>query len=106
MSTTLPAGGQRPRAADAELREQVVALLRRRRKFFEDAVAYLVINGLLWLIWVLTDRSTDGGLPWPAWLSIIWGFLLALDGWRAYSRLRRPITDAEIDAQLQRLRRN
>ena len=100
MNATVPT----TREADAELREHAVAALKRRRKFYDDAAAYLVINGILWVVWALSGRSTDGSLPWPAWVSIVWGFLLAFDAWRAFGSLRRPITDAEVDAEMRRLR--
>ncbi len=70
-------------------------------------MAYVAVNAVLWLVWLLTDRSVDGSIPWPAWVSIGWGFLLALDGWRAYGgwprSLRRPITEAEIEAEIHRI---
>ena len=90
--------------ADAELREAAIASLKRKRKFVEDAVAYVTVNGVLWLIWALTDRSADGVMPWPAWISVIWGFLLAIDAWRAFGRwpasLHRPITEADIQHEI------
>jgi 2TM domain-containing protein len=90
------------------LREHAIASLKRKRKFAQDAVAYVAVNGLLWLIWLITDRSTDGSIPWPAWVSFVWGFFLALDGWRAYGRwpaiLNTPITEAEIDREVERTR--
>lgn len=90
--------------ADAELRDAAIANLKRKRKFVEDAVAYITVNGVLWLIWVLTDRSADGVMPWPAWVSLIWGFLLAIDAWRAFGRspasLHRPITEADIQREM------
>jgi hypothetical protein len=86
-------------------REAAVARLRRKRKFAEDLFAYLAVNGVLWLVWLLSGPSTDG-FPWPAWVSIIWGFLLAIDAWRAYGRgpigRDRPITEAEIERELAR----
>ncbi len=94
--------------ADAELRAAAVARLKRKRKFVEDAVTYVAINGVLWLIWALTDRSTDGFMPWPAWVSVIWGFLLAIDAWRAFgdwpASLHRPITEAEIQREIEQSR--
>jgi hypothetical protein len=90
-------------------REAAIAGLKRKRKFAEDLFAYLAVNGVLWLIWLLSDRSVDGGLPWPAWVSAIWGFLLAIDAWRAYGNgpvgRDRPITEDEIDRELQRATR-
>lgn len=90
--------------ADAELRDAAIASLKRKRKFVQDAVGYVTVNGVLWLIWALTDRSTDGGMPWPAWVSAIWGFFLAIDAWRAFGRwpasLHRPITEADIQREM------
>lgn len=117
MSTTVPAGGHpRPEATGAEtadrsedLREQALASLKRKRKFWEDLTAYVAVNGVLWLIWALADRSVSGWVPWPAWVSMIWGFLLAVDAWRAFapwpSGLHRPIGDEEVERELQRMRR-
>ena len=91
-----------------EARADAIASLKRKRKFAHDAVAYAAVNGLLWLIWLITDPSTHGSLPWPAWVSLVWGFFLALDGWRAYGRwpagLNTPITEAEIERELDRKR--
>lgn len=96
--------------ADAELRDAAIASLKRKRKFVQDAVGYVTVNGVLWLIWALTDRSTDGGMPWPAWVSAIWGFLLAIDAWRAFGRwpasLHRPIAEADIQREMEQPRGN
>lgn len=89
-----------------EHRELAIATLKRKRKFAEDLTAYVAVNGVLWLIWLLTDRSTDGSIPWPAWVSVIWGFLLAVDAWRTYGSwpgsLHRPITEADIEREIER----
>lgn len=87
-------------------REAAIASLKRKRKFAEDLFNYLAVNGVLWLIWLLTDPSYDGGLPWPAWVSTIWGFLLAIEAWRAYGTgpigRDRPITEEEIEREVKR----
>ena len=87
-------------------REAAIAGLKRKRKFVQDAVGYVAVNGVLWIVWALADGSADGGLPWPAWVSLIWGFLLAIDAWRAFGRwpasLHRPITEADIQRELKR----
>lgn len=103
-ATTAPPIGE-----DSDWRKAAVASLERKRKFAADVVLYLAVNGVLWLVWTLTDRSTDGSLPWPAWVSIVWGFFLALDGWRAYGpwprRLGGPITEADIEQEMRKARR-
>ena len=94
--------------ADTE-REYAIAGLKRKRKFAQDAGAYVAINGLLWVIWLISDGSANGGVPWPAWVSIAWGFFLALDGWRAYASwpasASKPITETEIQREIERTRR-
>ncbi|MGZ8707808.1 MAG: 2TM domain-containing protein [Gaiellaceae bacterium] len=119
MSATVPASGKEtpessewmpvgPDEADGELRKEAIACLKRKRKFIENVVGYVTVNGVLWLIWAVTDRSSDGGMPWPAWVSVIWGFFLAMEGWRAFGRwprsLHRPITEADIEREMNRSR--
>ena len=117
MSATIPTrdasepSEEPPLAADraeAERRDAAISSLKRKRKFVQDAFGYVTVNGVLWLIWALSDRSTDGGMPWPAWVSAIWGFFLAIDAWRAYGRwpasLHRPISEADIQREMKQPR--
>lgn len=94
---------------DDELRNQAIASLKRKRRLTENLVGYITINGALWLIWALTDRSMDGSMPWPAWVSAVWGFFLAMDAWKAFGSwprgLYRPITEADIAREMERSRR-
>ena len=86
-----------------EAREYAIATLKRKRKFAQNAAAYVAVNVLLWLVWLFTDPSTNGSIPWPAWVTLAWGFFLALDGWRAYGRwpANTPITETEIERELE-----
>lgn len=92
--------------AEVELRDAAIANLKRKRKFAQDTVGFIAVNGVLWLIWLLTDRSMDGSIPWPAWITAIWGFLLAIDAWRAFgswpASLHKPITEADIEREMKR----
>ncbi|MGZ4387706.1 MAG: 2TM domain-containing protein, partial [Gaiellaceae bacterium] len=76
--------------------------------FVQDAYGYVTVNGVLWLIWALTDRSSGGSMPWPAWVSAVWGFFLAMDAWKAFGpwprSLHRPITEADIEREIRRSR--
>lgn len=117
MSAFLPHGGHQgssqtessagaPYDDRAVLREAAIASLKRKRKFAEDLLAYVAVNGVLWLIWALADGSTDGSMPWPAWVSLIWGFLLTVDAWKAFGPwpggLRRPLTESEIEREMRK----
>ena len=107
-----PAPGEAPPPAaggeDDELRAEAIARLQRQRKFAQDALGYVAVNAVLWLIWALTDRSSGGLLPWPAWVTLIWGVFVVADGWKAFGRwprgLNRAITEADVERELRRLR--
>ena len=114
MTVAAPPQHEQPVEVDAnaapvdEARDYAIASVRRKRKFAHDLVLYAAVNGLLWLIWLIADRSTDGSIPWPAWVSIFWGFFVALDGWRAYggwsASLNAPLSEREIERELERTR--
>ena len=50
-------------------REAAIASLKRKRKFAEDLFAYLAVNGVLWLIWLL-DRPVPRRGPAVARLGV------------------------------------
>jgi hypothetical protein len=96
-------------AGAEELREEAIKSLKRKRKFAEDVVGYLTVNGVLWLVWALTGHPGGDPIPWPAWVSAIWGFFLLMDAWKTYGpwprSLHQPITEAEIEREMRRARR-
>lgn len=79
-------------------RELARARVEKRRKFRADVVGYIVINAFLIGVWALTGA----GYFWPAWVLAGWGVLLLLDGWNAF--FRRPVSESDVDRELQRLR--
>jgi hypothetical protein len=80
------------------LREQALDRLKKRRDFLGHLFVYLVVNGAVWLIWLVTGA----GYPWPAWLSGAWAIGLVFNAWDVYGR--RPITEADIRRETERLR--
>jgi uncharacterized ion transporter superfamily protein YfcC len=67
-----------------------------RRDFGSHVVVYLVVNAFLILVWAVTSA----GYFWPAWVLGGWGIGLVLHAWEVF--VRRPITDADVQAELQR----
>jgi hypothetical protein len=84
-------------SADPE-RERTRKRLQDRRDFGSHLVAYVVINAFLLGVWMLTGA----GYFWPAWVLAGWGVGLVLHAWQTF--VVRPITEADIDAELQRYR--
>ncbi len=72
--------------------------LEAKRKFYADAVAYVVVNAFLVVVWALGDR----GSFWPGWVMAGWGVFLLLDATRVY--VRPPVTEADVDDELRRRR--
>jgi hypothetical protein len=67
-----------------------------RRDFGSHLVVYFVVNAALVLVWAFTGA----GYFWPVWVLGLWGIGLVLHAWEAF--VRRPITDADIQAELRR----
>lgn len=79
-------------------REAARLRLQARREFISHMVAYVVINGFLVAAWAVTGA----GYFWPAWVIGGWGVALLLHTWDVF--LRHPVTEADIDNELQRRR--
>ena len=69
-----------------------------RRGFVPHLIIYLLINAGLVLIWAFVS---GGGFFWPAFIIGFWGVGLVMHAWTAF--VQRPITDADIDAELRRM---
>ncbi len=69
-----------------------------RRDFGAHLVAYVVVNAFLVFIWAFTG----GSYFWPAWIMAGWGIGLVLHAWEVF--FRRPVTDADIEAEMRRRR--
>lgn len=89
MTTTEP-------VRDEAAREQAMKRVQARRDFVSHVVAYVVINGLIVGVWALSG----GGYFWPAWVLAAWGAGLLLHAWDLL--WRRPISEADVDAELRR----
>jgi hypothetical protein len=80
-------------------REAARRRLQARRDFVSHLVAYAVVNIFLVGVWAFTGA----GYFWPAWVIGGWGSGLVIHAWDAF--LRRPLTEADIDTELQRRHR-
>ena len=69
-----------------------------RRGFFPHVLAYLVINAGLVLIWWATGAD---GFFWPGIIMVGWGLGVVMHAWNAF--FARPITEADVDRELQRM---
>lgn len=87
-------------AAHAGEREAARRRLESRQGFSAHLVAYIVVNAFFAGIWAVTGM----GYFWPAWVLGGWGIGLVLHAWDAF--IKRPITEAEIDAEVRKYHRD
>lgn len=85
--------------AASDLREQARERLEKRRDFKTHIFIYLLVNLALIGIWAI---ATPDALFWPVFPILGWGIGLAANAWDVYGR--RPITEADVEREEQRLR--
>jgi len=97
MSTTTDTRDQAP--ADTGLREAAVEQLKKRQDFRAHVLVYTLVIGLLWVIWALTGAH----FPWPLIVMGGWGVGLIMNAYDVYGR--EPISEADIEREIERLRK-
>ena len=82
-----------------DIRKQARERIEKRRDFKTHLFIYFVVNAALIGIWAITSPD---GFFWPVFVILGWGIGVLANAWDVY--VRKPITDAEIDREEQRLR--
>ncbi len=85
-----------PMDHESEEWKEARARVTQRRDFGSHVVAFTVVNSAVVLIWALTGA----GYFWPAWLIGLWGIGLVLHAWDTF--VRRPVTEADVEAEVRR----
>jgi len=86
---------------DEEMRALAIKAIKRKRDFWGHVVAYCIVNAFLVVVWLLSG----GGYFWPGWVIGGWGIGLAFNAWDAYGRRPDAISEAEIEKEMERLKR-
>ncbi len=79
--------------------EQLWRIAKKRAGFKKHLASYIIVNGFLWAMWFVTaghrEDFDDGGMPWPIWSTLGWGFGLAFSYYGAYHDNREDATMKE-----------
>lgn len=90
-------------ATETELRKHAAKLLKKREDFKQYLWVYLVVTAITSGVWFFT---TPNGYFWPIWVIFGMGIGAVFAGLDALGKLSsKPITDADIDAEVERLKR-
>jgi 2TM domain len=87
---------------DEGLREQAKRRIKKRRDLHTHVFVYLTVNVVVWTVWIVIAATSGSWFPWPLWLTLGWGIGLVFNVWDVY--VRRPITEADVQRELERLR--
>jgi 2TM domain len=52
-----------------EVRERAEKRVKQKIELLSHIASYVIVNGFLWVIWLLAGR----GYPWPLWVMAGWG---------------------------------
>ncbi len=78
-------------------RDAALKRVKAKRDFRNHLSVYLIVNGMLVLIWALSG----GGYFWPIWPIAGWGVGIAINAWAVY--FERPISEEEIQREMKRI---
>ena len=99
-----PIGPETGRAeSDADLRAAAIESLQKKQAFRTHLTTYLLVNGLLFVIWLATAIGAGGGawFPWFIFPMVGWGVGLAFHAKAVYGS---GTTEADIQREMERLR--
>lgn len=74
-----------------------------RRDFASTALVLVVVEIVLIAVWFVT--SGGHGYFWPLWPALGFGIAIVFSALNAFGILNRDVTDGDIDAELERMRR-
>ena len=86
--------------SDEDLRKSARERLEARRGLVPHLLAYVLVNAGLIAIWALVGH---GVIFWPGFVLAGWGIGVVMHFWAAY--FQRPVTAADVDREMERLRR-
>ncbi len=95
MIETKEIGGEE--RTDEELRREAIVRLGKKRDFGAHLLAYVLVNGLLIVLWAVTGA----GFFWPLFPLMGWGIGVAFHAWDTYGR---PPTEERIRREMDRRR--
>jgi hypothetical protein len=98
----VPSGATVGAMTDAD-RETARKRVKARRDFSATTAILVVIAAILIVIWFVTN---DGhGYFWPMWPLIGFAIAIVFSGLNAFGVINRDVTDGDIDAEIDRMKR-
>jgi 2TM domain-containing protein len=87
--------------SDQDLRAKAEARVKAREDFRVHLLIYVLVNAMLWVVWLL--GGADIRNPWPIYSLLGWGIGIVAHWYSVYGMSNRN-REAEIEAEMRRLR--
>ena len=87
-------------AEQDDAREIALKRLKAKRAFRSLLLTAAGVVALMIVIWALSG----GGYFWPIWVVFGFGIALVTTGWQAYGRTSAPITEDDIQSEMEKLK--
>ena len=101
--TAQPIAGSLPRQGDDPRWAVVVETVGHRRRFWIHCSVYLIVNGLLLVVWPSLGSTIGAEFFWPILPLTGWGVGLAVHAVATYRRATPAISETEIRDVLEQL---
>lgn len=88
--------------SESELREAAIKRVKKKDEFRSHLFVYLVVNALLWTIWIVDGVTNGWEFPWPVFPTACWG-LFVLGHFNDVYR-RDPLREDRVQEEIERLR--
>jgi len=74
-------------------------IAKKRVGFKKHLTVYILVNCMLWIIWLLNDKNNNKGsnFPWPIWPMFGWGVGLAFSYLDAYIFTKKDAIEKEYE---------
>lgn len=83
-------------------RSQAIRSLKAKQDFKGHLVAYLSVNAMFVLIWLVVGVRSGAWFPWPLFPIAGWGIGIAMNAWTAYGSPSRPFSEDQIQQEMRR----
>ena len=91
---------------DDPIKALAIKRLKAKSEFRAHLVAYVIVNAGLFGVWLVVALSTGAWFPWFVFPMLGWGIGLGFHAWNAYGAAPTGPTEAQIEREMNRLRRN
>jgi hypothetical protein len=81
------------------LLERALWRLNKRHDFKTHAFVYVLVNTVVWGIWVALAATSNSWWPWPLFLTLFWGIGLVMNAWDVY--FRKPTSEVELRPEIE-----